>query len=39
VAAVSRIQQPRHQREPFALAFLMMIKDVFWHAPTARPAT
>jgi hypothetical protein len=28
VAAVHRIEQPRHQRQPLALAFLVMIKDV-----------
>ena len=41
VAAVHRIEQPRHQCEPLALAFLVMIKDVFWHASPARlwPAT
>jgi hypothetical protein len=25
---VHRIEQPRHQRQPLALAFLVMIKDV-----------
>src|SRR6202012_4878248 len=41
VTAVHRIEQPRHQCEPLTLAFLMMIKDVFRHAPPARlwPAT
>ena len=36
VAAVHRIEQPRHQRQPLALAFLVMIKDVLWHAAPGR---
>jgi len=32
VPAVHRIEQPRHQRQPLALARLVMIKDVLWHA-------
>jgi hypothetical protein len=47
VAAVHRIEQLRHECQPQALAFLMMIKNVLWHtspdgaapwAPTAPPA-
>jgi hypothetical protein len=37
VAAVHRIEQPRHQRQPLPLTFLMMIKNVLWHAVPASP--
>ena len=37
VAAVHRIEQPRHQRQPLALALLVMIKDVLRHAVPGRP--
>ena len=36
VAAVHRIEQPRHEGQSLALAFLVMIKDVLWHAVPGR---
>jgi hypothetical protein len=36
VAPLHRIEQPRHQRQPLPLAFLVMIKNVLWHAVPAR---
>jgi hypothetical protein len=29
---VHRIEKPRHQRQPLALSFLVMIEDVLRHA-------
>jgi hypothetical protein len=38
MAAMHRIEQPRHQSQPLALAFIVMIKDVLWHTAASHPS-